>query len=227
MSRLASIVKRARVLLLDFDGPVCSVFAGYPADTIAAELRRALVDQGMSLPAELLDEPDPLEVLRYSATLNRPGVMRKVDEVFRAAEVAAVRSASPTPFAREAIVTAHQTGRRVAIVSNNSGEAVREYLVERRLTRCVFSVVGRPADDPAKMKPDPVVLLVAMKSLGAQESDCLMIGDSVSDIQAARAAGVPVVGYANKPGKDARLAEADAVVSSMAEIAEELSEAEL
>jgi HAD superfamily hydrolase (TIGR01509 family) len=227
VSRLASIVKRARVLLLDFDGPVCSVFAGYPADTVAAELRHVLVDQGISLPAELLDEPDPLEVLRYSATLNRPGVVRKVDEAFRVAEVAAVRSASPTPFAREVIVTAHQTGRQVAIVSNNSGEAVQEYLAERRLTKYVFPVIGRPVNDPSQMKPNPAVLLVAMKSLGAEASDCLMIGDSVSDIEAARAAVVSVVGYANKPGKGVRLAGADAVVTSMAELAEKLSEGEL
>ena len=36
----------ARALLLDFDGPVCSVFAGLPTPVIAAELRGILAAQG-------------------------------------------------------------------------------------------------------------------------------------------------------------------------------------
>jgi phosphoglycolate phosphatase-like HAD superfamily hydrolase len=45
------------------------------------------------------------------------------------------------------------------------------------------------------------------------------VGDSVTDIEAGRAAGVATVGYANKPGKDVDLAGADAVVTAMAELA--------
>ena len=31
--------------------------------------------------------------------------------------------------------------------------------------------------------------------------DCVLVGDSLTDIQAARVANMPVIGYANKPGK--------------------------
>jgi hypothetical protein len=34
---LAAILRRSPVILLDFDGPVCSVFAGYPAPQIERE----------------------------------------------------------------------------------------------------------------------------------------------------------------------------------------------
>jgi len=46
-------------------------------------------------------------------------------------------------------------------------------------------------------KPEPDVLLKAMRGLGVRPEQCLMIGDSVPDILAARAAGVKVcaVGY--------------------------------
>jgi phosphoglycolate phosphatase len=41
-------------------------------------------------------------------------------------------------------------------------------------------------------KPEPIVLQKAMAALGVEPGDCLMIGDSVPDIVAARAAGVKV-----------------------------------
>ena len=37
---LGAIVARTRYLLLDFDGPVCSIFAGLPAPEVADELRK-------------------------------------------------------------------------------------------------------------------------------------------------------------------------------------------
>jgi phosphoglycolate phosphatase len=47
-----------------------------------------------------------------------------------------------------------------------------------------------------------------------------MVGDSTTDVHAARAAGVRAIGYANKPGKRERLARAgaDAIVTDMASL---------
>jgi phosphoglycolate phosphatase len=41
---------------------------------------------------------------------------------------------------------------------------------------------------PSKPKPD--VVFAALRALGAEPGDCLMVGDSTADIEAARAAGV-------------------------------------
>lgn len=224
---LASLVERARYLLLDFDGPICRVFANHSAATIAAELRRVLVDQGVSVPEALLDESDPLEIMRQSVTFRRLGLPRRVEEALRAAELLAVRSSEPTPYAREVIVAAHHSGRRVAIVSNNSAEAVRAYLTERRLVGYVHPIIGRAFADPARMKPNPWPVLAVVRELGAQPEECLLIGDSTSDVDAAQAARVPVIGYANKPGKRARLAKADVIIDGMAELASLLAADEL
>ncbi|MFC8848164.1 HAD family hydrolase [Micromonospora sp. NPDC057141] len=215
---LAPLVDRARVLLLDFDGPVCGVFARHPASAVAHELRRLLADRAVPLPAGIRHEPDPLAVLRFVATLGRPAVVRLVDEALTRAEVTAATTAEPTPYGREVIVAAHRTGRRVAVVSNNSAECVHAYLSARRLTGYVHPVVGRPEADPGRMKPDPYPVLVALRELGAEPTDCVLVGDSATDIEAAHAAGVAAIGYANKPGKRARLAAADAVIDSMAEL---------
>ncbi|MFC5943099.1 HAD hydrolase-like protein [Micromonospora harpali] len=215
---LAAVVGRARVVLLDFDGPVCSVFARHPASAVARELRRLLADRAVPLPAEILAEPDPLAVLRFTATLGRPAVVRLVDEALTRAEVTAARTAEPTPYGREAIGAAHRTGRRVAVVSNNSAECVRAYLSARRLTPYVHPVVGRPEGAPGRMKPDPYPVLAALRGLDAEPADCVLVGDSTTDVEAAHAAGVAAIGYANRPGKRARLAAADAVVDSMADL---------
>jgi phosphoglycolate phosphatase len=41
-------------------------------------------------------------------------------------------------------------------------------------------------------KPQPEVIFTALRALGADARDCLMVGDSTADIEAARAAGVKV-----------------------------------
>ncbi len=62
---------------------------------------------------------------------------------------------------------------------------------------------------PSKPKPD--VLIRAMQGLSANPEDCLMIGDSVPDIVAAKAAGVKVcaVGYGYGKPEDLRACEPD------------------
>lgn len=222
MADLAAVVARARYILLDFDGPVCSVFANHAASGVAADLRRVLVDEGVGIPEALLTETDPLEVVRYTATVRRPGLTRRIEEALTAAELTAIGSAEPTPYAREVIVAAHRAGRRVAIVSNNSAAAVRAYLAARRLDDYVYPVVGRAFADPGRMKPNPAPVLAALDELAADPDACVMVGDSTSDIDAARAAGVAAIGYANKPGKRTRLAKADALMDSMAELATKL-----
>ena len=43
-SDLDTILARTRHLLLDFDGPICSIFAGLPAATVADRLRKLFGD---------------------------------------------------------------------------------------------------------------------------------------------------------------------------------------
>ena len=67
------------------------------------------------------------------------------------------------------------------------------------------------------MKPNPDVIERALGELGARPTSSLLIGDSVADIEAARQAVVPVVGYATRPARVQvlRQAGADAVIESM------------
>jgi phosphoglycolate phosphatase-like HAD superfamily hydrolase len=77
--------------------------------------------------------------------------------------------------------------------------------------------VGRAKGEPHLMKPNPFALSHALKVLRTQSQDAVFIGDSVSDVQAGRAAGIPIIGYANKPAKPRLLAAAlaDVIITSM------------
>ncbi|HEV8596118.1 MAG TPA: haloacid dehalogenase, partial [Candidatus Dormibacteraeota bacterium] len=116
---LATVIDRTETMLLDFDGPICSIFAGMPASSVAGHLRKLLLAEGLSLPEHLTGEDDPIEVLRFTSTLG-PATSKRIESALRSAEVAATRSAEPTPHAREVMLACRQTNRAVAVISNNS-----------------------------------------------------------------------------------------------------------
>jgi phosphoglycolate phosphatase-like HAD superfamily hydrolase len=70
------------------------------------------------------------------------------------------------------------------------------------------------------MKPSPYLVRAAVGILDAHPAECAFVGDSTSDMLAGRLAGVPVIGYANQPGKAdlLRQAGADTVTTALDEI---------
>ncbi|GIG64013.1 HAD family hydrolase [Phytomonospora endophytica] len=215
---LTSLFAGSGPILLDFDGPVCAVFARRPAPGVAARLVAGLAAAGKTVPAPVVSTGDPLAVLRWAGTLGEPRVTETVDDALTAEERAAVAVAEPTPGAAGFIAAAWEAGRRVAVVSNNGRPAIDEYLDAHGLAGAIAVVVGRARGLPGEMKPDPRPLRRALAALDAEPERAFMIGDSVADVAAARAAGVPVVGYARRPEKARRLsgAGADAVVADLA-----------
>jgi HAD superfamily hydrolase (TIGR01509 family) len=220
---LGSIIGRTRDLLLDFDGPICSVFAGLPAPSVAAQLRERLGSNGTPLPDAVAGEDDPIEVLRFTSGLDLDAALR-VEAALRDAEQAATATATPTPDAREVILACQHTGRRVAVISNNSQAAVETYLRAHHLAEQVDVIVGRTNPDPRLLKPHPHLVLRALGALKGDPARSSFVGDSTSDVQSAKATGIHSVGYANKPGKTERLyhAGADAIVTTMAELRDAL-----
>jgi HAD superfamily hydrolase (TIGR01509 family) len=219
VAALAVVLRRSPVILLDFDGPVCSVFAGYPAPQITDELRAVAVDQVGELPATLDGITSPHEFLSASAEVSAE-LARQIEEALQAAEIKAVESAAPTPGVDEFLAACREAGRQLAIVSNNCEASVRTYLDRVGLTRFVQHIEARDPSDPALMKPNPYLIEQAAQALGTSPSRCALIGDQTTDIQAARAIGAASIGYANKPGKadDLTAAGADAVIATIDEL---------
>ncbi|BCY05405.1 HAD family hydrolase [Actinoplanes sp. L3-i22] len=225
---LTDLVANAGCLLIDFDGPICSVFAGYPARTIAEEMRILAQERGgAELAPVFADLPfDPLDILVAVAAVAEDSLIREVSDACRDAEVKAIASATPTPGAADVLRAAHAAGRSVAIVSNNSSAAIEAYLHQHDLLRYVAGIAARfDGMDPRLLKPDPFLVEQGPAAARASRDAAIFIGDSVTDIEAGQAACIPTVGYANKPGKDQRLTDAgaDVVIGSMQAIADVLS----
>ncbi|MEV7926476.1 HAD-IA family hydrolase [Kitasatospora sp. NPDC088779] len=209
--QLADVLRPVKHVLLDFDGPVCSVFAGLPASEVARRLREGLLAGGEQAPAGAAEENDPLALFRLVADA-RPDLTASTDAALVALETEAIRVARPTPGGESLLRAAVRSGRLVSVVSNNAGAAIEAYLAEHGLSDYVTGVFGRAPGDPSSMKPNPRLLLEAMEGAGTRPEHCIFIGDAARDVEAGKAAGVPTIGYANKPGKDAKLATAGAVV---------------
>ena len=111
-------------------------------------------------------------------------------------------------------------GLPLACVTNKSARYTLPLLEMIGLAPYFEQVVA--GDTLARKKPDPAPLLHASEVFGVAPRDMLMIGDSLNDTQAARAAGCPVfcVTYGYNEGHDVRALDTDAVVDSLEEAAE-------
>ena len=195
------ILASTEALLLDFDGPVCSVFAGFPAPVVADQLRDILTEgNNRSLPEEVRNSADPFDVLFYAAKLG-PDEARFLEAAFRAHEVEAVQSAESTPGAHDLIAAWKATSKPLAIVSNNSIAAVETYLDVHHMRGAIDLISARPNADISLLKPNPYLVAHAALSLGIVPAACTFVGDSLTDVEAAKIAGVRSIAYANKPGK--------------------------
>jgi len=79
----------------------------------------------------------------------------------------------------------------MAVVTNKPMQFTTPMLEAFQIDGYFDCVLG--GDSLAVKKPDPAPLLHAMEVLGSTPETTLMVGDSVNDLKAARAAGCPVV----------------------------------
>lgn len=122
------------------------------------------------------------------------------------------------PGVREGLDYLTEEGYPLGCVTNKAAQFA-EPLLRDIGVRGAFEIVISGDSLPRK-KPDPMPLLHAAEHFGVHPRDALMVGDSVSDVKAARAAGFGIVcmTYGYNHGGDIREAEPDAVMDSLAEI---------
>jgi phosphoglycolate phosphatase len=95
-------------------------------------------------------------------------------------------------------------GAALAVCTNKRTDLSLALLDALGLTRRFAAIIG-PDMAPAP-KPDPRHLLAAISAAGGDPARALMVGDSLSDVLAAKAAGVPVAvvsfGYTETPAAE-------------------------
>ena len=149
-------------------------------------------------------------MLRHIADA-RSELVPVADDALAQMEVEAVVKAQPTEGAVQFLEACAATDRQVWLVSNNATAALDQYVDRHQLKPLVAGCFGRVPGRPESMKPSPELLLATLREAHAEPPECIFIGDAVRDVEAAHAAGMPAIGYANKPGKAEALAEAGAV----------------
>lgn len=122
------------------------------------------------------------------------------------------------PGVRAGIDWLKSEGYRLGCVTNKAARFTLPLLTDLGV-RDDFELVVSGDTLPVK-KPDPAPLLHAARHFGVAPGESLMVGDSVSDVKAARAAGFQIVcmSYGYNHGVDIRTADPDAVLDSLAEL---------
>ncbi|MGP4845103.1 phosphoglycolate phosphatase [Marinobacter sp. 1Y8] len=112
----------------------------------------------------------------------------------------------------------HALGIPMGVVTNKP-QAFTGPLLQKMQLDPWFEIAISGDTLPVK-KPDPAPLLHALNILGGAPERCLMVGDSVNDIEAAKRAGMPsvAVSYGYNYGSDVSALGADIVVDSLAEL---------
>jgi len=181
-------------LLLDHDGVLLTLTdRATLRETALAALRDAGVADPTSADAETLSirvAADELYELadRHAVAPERLWQCRedRIDELLRE-EITAGRKA---PY--DDVTALDDIGVSAGVVSNNQRRIVRHALDEHGLTDRFETVVAREPtiESLTEKKPEPTYLEAAMADIGV--SNPLYVGDSESDVVAARRAGVDV-----------------------------------
>lgn len=121
------------------------------------------------------------------------------------------------PGVKEGLDALRDRGFPLACVTNKSQRFTLPLLDMVGLAPYFQHVVA--GDTLAVKKPDPAPLLHVCAGFKIAPRDMLMIGDSLNDTQAARAAGCPVfcVTYGYSEGMDVRKLDSDALVDTLVE----------
>ena len=166
---------------------------------VEALVRRALIDQMDGEPdAELFARAYPLFLELYADNTSKRSYLY--------------------PGVREALDELDKAGYPLGSVTNKA-EQFTLPLLEQLGIRDHFRIVISGDTLPRK-KPDPLPLLHAAEFFDVQPQQALMIGASVSDVKAARAAGFKIVcmSYGYNHGEDIHDSNPDAVIDTMPEL---------
>ena len=122
------------------------------------------------------------------------------------------------PGVEEGLDYMQAQGYKLGCVTNKAAEFTHPLLKDLGIFDRFEIVIS--GDTLAKKKPDPLPLLHGAEHFGVKPENAMMLGDSMSDVKAARAAGFQIIcmSYGYNHGEDIRDYNPDAVIDSMAEL---------
>jgi HAD superfamily hydrolase (TIGR01509 family) len=165
---------------------------------ITYEIVRTLIGMGSD---NLL--PRVSDVEAHSAEAE--AIAKRRGEIFKAQYLKTVQ---PVPGARALVQRLHDDGYHLAVASSAQRDEV-DPLLEIAAVRELFEQ-QTSSSDAKQSKPDPDILVAALKRLQLEPAAVVMVGDTPYDVEAAQKAGVRVVGVRSGGWND------DALVGALA-----------
>lgn len=122
------------------------------------------------------------------------------------------------PGVRAGLDALHEQGHALGCVTNKPARFTEPLLRALRLDAELEVIVC--GDTLPVMKPDPAPLLHAAERCATAPAHCVMVGDTLTDIAAARAAGIRAVwvSYGYSHGLDVAAVAPDATLDTLADI---------
>lgn len=214
-----------RAVLLDLDGTLLDTAAD-----ISVALNRALAEQrlpelALTQVRALIGGGVPALIERAVAQLGADAaaadaavlLARFTFHYERILQLGPIRTRA-YPGVAEGLAKLRALGLRLAVVTNKPRQAAIDLLTHTGLTREIQAVVG--GDSVEHRKPHAQPLLLACAELQVRPLEALMVGDSLTDVLAARAAGLSVVcvPYGYNGGADPRALPCDSFAQTLAEL---------
>ncbi len=130
------------------------------------------------------------------------------------------RQARVYPGVVDGLRAMRDLGVKLAVVTNKPRVLTLDLLAQFEVAGHFSTVVA--GGDTERRKPDAQPLMRACELLGESARDAVMIGDSINDVQAARAAGCRalVVPYGYNEGAPVHTLASDGIVGSLLDAAE-------
>ncbi len=178
-------------LLIDFEGTL--VGFQWQLEAGEADLRRTMVEHGFDAAAIARESYAEMwnRALRGAGSSgSRADLERWLQPVYDRWDADAATRWQPRETAAELLVRLRAGGMPVGVVSNVGAKWVDETLGKFALRELIDVLVSR--NDVELMKPAGEGLRKAAELLGTSPSAALMVGDSVTDVLAARDAGARV-----------------------------------
>lgn len=161
-------------------------------------------------------------LLRTSADVSSERMANLTEQFLAHYRINIAKSSKPFPGVPETLDRLAKTGAGLGVCTNKAHELTELLLNELSLSRHFPAVFG--GGRTPYSKPDPRHVLAVMNALNGNSRRAVFVGDSVIDVQAARAAEIPVIamsyGYTPVPARELG---ADAVLDDFAELPDTIS----
>ena len=187
-------------------------------ERLVAANRYVEAEQRLLADSPLIAEPTSVYGALWAAALGRPANAEFFAEIDQLMCDATTRHLAAIGDPKALLTALAARGYRLGMITNDAELTARAHARKLGLDKYLEFVAGY--DSGFGAKPDPGPVLAFAKAVGVPASETAVVGDTVLDLAAARAAGAIAIGVLTGPTPSAVLVPyADAIHASPAEFA--------